>query len=89
MVNSPDGKPALWDWEDEGGALASPRHDPVLRRPRRQRPPQDTPEGCMSMAAADMERAGLEAAGWPTMRFEHSAVMWARRAKMLSNRALG
>jgi hypothetical protein len=35
------------------------------------------------MAAADMARAELQPAGWARARFEHSAVMWSRRAKLL------
>jgi len=54
----------------------------VDRRPLN-RPPEDTPEGCKAMAAADMARAAVEAEGWPRARFEHSAVMWSRRAKHL------
>ena len=46
--------------------------------------PQDTAEGCKSMAAADMARAAREAAGWARVRYEHSAVMWSRRAEWLA-----
>jgi hypothetical protein len=35
------------------------------------------------MAAADMARAALEAEGWSRIKFEHSAVAWSRRAKLL------
>lgn len=80
MVGADDGGPALWEWES-----GAPRHDPVTPRPRDRRPPQDTPEGCRAMAAADMARAGRQAAGWPRTRFEHSAVMWSRRAMSLEH----
>ena len=44
---------------------------------------QDTAEGCKAMAAADMKRAAREPAGWARIRYEHSAVMWSRRAEWL------
>ena len=82
MVSPDDCRP-LWVWENEGGSRGSPRHDPVRSPERRPRPPQDTPEGCKAMAAADMARAAREAQGWARTRFEHSAVMWSRRASLL------
>ena len=70
-------------WEGEGGALglraALPDQSPRYAR----RAPQDTSDGCHAMAAADMARAALEAEGWPRIKYEHSAVAWSRRAKML------
>jgi hypothetical protein len=74
----------LWVWENEGGSRG-PRHDPVSPARRPGRPPQDTPEGCLAMAAADMARADKQAAGWRRTRFEHSAVMWSRRARRLAD----
>ena len=82
MVDMEDCRP-LWVWENEGGSRENPRHDPVRSTRRHQPRPQDTPEGCHAMAAADMARAELQPAGWARARFEHSAVMWARRAKLL------
>lgn len=70
-------------WENEGGSRGVPRHDPVTPVRRHRHPPKDTPEGCDAMAAADMERAAGQKEGWATTRFEHSAVMWSRRAKLL------
>jgi len=35
------------------------------------------------MAAGDMARAAAQMGGWSKTRFEHSAVMWSRRARML------
>ena len=76
----------LWNWENEGGSGGKPRNDPLTpsRRPRPR--PQDTPEGCFAMATADMARAACQPKGWARTRFEHSAVMWARRAKLLQSR---
>ncbi|MCL6684566.1 hypothetical protein [Sphingomonas alba] len=56
------------------------RTPPTRRKPQ---PPQDTPEGCDAMAAADMARAAAHMEGWGRTRFEHSAVMWSRRARLL------
>jgi len=70
-------------WEGEGGALGALPLMPGLPVRRARRAPQDTAEGCMAMAAADMARAALEAEGWPRIKFEHSAVAWSRRAEML------
>jgi hypothetical protein len=89
VVGSVPGRPALWKWEEEGGALAASPHDPPAAGRRTPRLPQDTPEGCLAMAAADMARASLQDAGWPRIRFEHSAQMWTRRAKLLGKRAQG
>ena len=83
MVGVDDRRP-LWVWENEGGARGVPRHDPVSPARRLGRPPQDTPEGCLAMAAADLARAARETEGWARTRFEHSAVMWSRRAKRLA-----
>ena len=82
MVSLDDCRP-LWVWENEGGSRGAPRHDPLRCPRRRPRPPQDTPEGCKAMTAADMARAAGQAAGWARTRFEHSAVMWSRRANLL------
>lgn len=73
----------LGDWESEGGAIARPKHEPVTRTGRRDRSPEDTSEGCSAMAAADMKRAARETEGWARIRYEHSAVMWSRRAQWL------
>ena len=81
MVDMDDRKP-LWVWENEGGTSDMPKRDrktPFRPRPR----PEDTPDGCLAMAAADMVRAAGEPKGWARIRFEHSAVMWSRRAKWL------
>ena len=83
MVGMEDCRP-LWVWENEGGAREAPRHDPVSPARRLGRPPQDTPEGCLAMVAADLARADGQAAGWGRTRFEHSAVMWSRRATRLA-----
>lgn len=82
MVGTIDYRP-LWAWENEGGARAAPKRSPVSPARRLGRPPQDTPEGCRAMAAADLARADLQARGWARTRFEHSAVMWSRRATWL------
>ena len=76
MVGMDDSKP-LWDWGP------APGHDPVKPARPRGHPPQDTPKGCNEMAAADMARAAGQQEGWARTRFEHSAVMWSRRAKLL------
>ena len=47
------------------------------------RQPRDTSEGCQAMAAADLARADREPPGWSRIRYEHSAVMWSRRAEWL------
>lgn len=83
MVGVDDRRP-LWVWENEGGSRAAPKHDPASPARRTGRPPQDTPEGCRAMAAADLVRADKQVAGWARTRFEHSAVMWSRRAKRLA-----
>lgn len=88
MVGMNDCRP-LWAWENEGGAREAPRHDPVSPARWPGRPPQDTPEGCKAMAAADMARAARQSAGWARTRFEHSAVMWSRRAKLLKDAEAG
>ena len=82
MVGMDDRRP-LWAWENEGGSRGAPRHDPAGPARRDGHPPRDTPEGCLAMAAADLARADKQAAGWGRTRFEHSAVMWSRRAKRL------
>ena len=76
-------EPGLPEWETEGGSLASTSHRPLGPAKRAARAPQDTSEGCLAMAAADMARAALEAEGWARIKFEHSAVAWSRRAKLL------
>jgi hypothetical protein len=73
----------LGDSESEGGATARDRPDRVTRTRPPDRPPQDTSEGCKAMAAADLARAAREAPGWSRIRYEHSAVMWSRRAEWL------
>ena len=81
MVDADDRRP-LWVWENEGGSRGTKSDPPTgwrLPRPR----PQDTPEGCDAMAVADMARAAREPPGWSRIRYEHSAVMWSRRAQWL------
>jgi hypothetical protein len=73
----------LSDWEGEGGAISRPKHRPATWARPRDRRPEDTSEGCDAMAAADMDRAARQTEGWAKIRFEHSAVMWSRRAKWL------
>jgi hypothetical protein len=82
MVGIEESRP-LWVWENDGGARRKPgpeKHAPWRRKPQ---PPQDTPEGCDAMAAADMARAAAHVKGWGRTLFEHSAVMWSRRARLL------
>ena len=74
MVDRDNRRP-LSVWENEGGSRGTLK--PVLPGP------QDTPDGCDAMAAADMARAARHPEGWARIRFEHSAVMWSRRAKLL------
>lgn len=88
MVGLDDRRP-LWVWENEGGARAAPKPDRAVHPRRYPRRPQDTPEGCNAMAAADMARAGREPKGWGRTRYEHSAVMWARRAQWLKEGGVG
>ena len=76
-------EPGLRAWESEGGSLGLRSVPPVHQAYRSQLAPQDTSEGCMAMAAADMARAAAEPEGWPRVKFEHSAVAWSRRAKLL------
>ena len=76
-------EPGLAEWESEGGALGLTVVLPVRPASRARRAPQDTSDGCHAMAAADMARAALEAEGWERIKFEHSAVAWSRRAKLL------
>jgi hypothetical protein len=38
------------------------------------------------MAADDMARGACQPEGWARIRFEHSAVMWTRRATLLKQR---
>ena len=88
MVGIEESRP-LWVWENDGGARrrSSPNQPaPVRRKPP---PPEDTPEGCDAMAAADMARAAAQVSGWGKIRFEHSAVMWSRRARMLEKSSRG
>ena len=82
MVGGDERRP-LWVWENDGGSKVAPAANPPKPPPRHPRRPQDTPEGCDAMAAADMARAAREAPGWARIRFEHSAVMWSRRANWL------
>jgi len=76
-------EPGLAEWESEGGSLELTKILPVRPASRARRAPQDTSDGCHAMAAADMARAALEAEGWSRIKFEHSAVAWSRRAKLL------
>ena len=76
-------EPGLAEWESEGGSLGLATILPGRPASRARRAPQDTSDGCHAMAAADMARAALEAEGWPRIKFEHSAVAWSRRAKLL------
>ena len=78
MVNTFD-KQCVLEWETEGGSLGVTRVAPAETRLE----PQDTAEGCMAMATADMLRAASAPDGWPRVKFEHSAVAWSRRAKLL------
>ncbi|WP_114951486.1 hypothetical protein [Sphingosinicella terrae] len=55
---------------------------PGATEPRRKRP-EDTPQGCRALAAADLDRAGAADAGHATDRFRHSAATWTARADML------
>ena len=82
VITIPD-ESGLAVWEGEGGSLGlmSRPQRPHARRARRA--PQDTAEGCMAMARADMARAAEAQSGWPRIRFEHSAVAWSRRADLL------
>ena len=73
-------KRGLAQWETEGGSLEMATL--VSLGPGR-RAPQDTADGCMAMAAAGMARAAEATEGWPRIKFEHSAVAWSRRAKLL------
>ena len=73
----------LAEWDGEGGALGLTSVLSAAAVRRAKRAPQDTPEGCHAMASADMARAALEAEGWPRIKYEHSAVAWSRRAKLL------
>ena len=83
MVGVDDRRP-LWVWENEGGGSDGKPKRSLPGPPRRPPPrPQDTPEGCFAMAAADMARAAWHPNGWARTRLEHSAVMWSRRAKLL------
>jgi hypothetical protein len=82
MVGMEESKP-LWVWENDGGARRKPSPDQPPPTRRNPPPPQDTPEGCNSTAAGDMARAAAQMGGWGKTRFEHSAVMWSRRARML------
>ena len=70
--------------EDEPDSPAASKIGRAASEPRNRPQPQDTAECCKSMAAADMARAALEAAGWARVRYEHSAVMWSRRAEWLA-----
>ena len=70
----------LSQWESEGGSLGLA---PILSLRSDRHAPQDTADGCMAMAAADMARAAEAPEGWPRIKFEHSAVAWSRRAKLL------
>ena len=53
MVDGDEGRP-LWVWENGGGSRGAPKRDPNAPRRRPRSPPQDTPEGCVAMAVADM-----------------------------------
>lgn len=76
-------EPGLAEWESEGGSLALTTILPTAALRRARGAPQDTSDGCHAMAAADMARAAGEAPGWARIKFEHSAVAWSRRAKLL------
>lgn len=76
-------EPGLAEWESEGGSLELTTILPARPASRARRAPQDTSDGCLAMAAADMARAALEAEGWPRIKYEHSAVAWSRRATLL------
>ena len=82
MVGIEESRP-LWIWENDGGARRRPSPDQATPSRRKPPPPQDTPEGCDAMAAADMARAAGQEEGWARTRFEHSAVMWTRRARLI------
>ena len=73
----------LMNWEDEGGSLAHLGKEALPASRASRRAPQDTADGCVAMAAADMARAALAPEGWPRIKWEHSAVAWSRRAKLL------
>jgi len=88
MVSIEESRP-LWVWENDGGAWRRPSPDQATPARRKPRPPQDTPEGCDAMAAADLARAAREVEGWARTRFEHSAVMWSRRARLIEAAGTG
>jgi hypothetical protein len=81
-VGSPEDVDLL-NWEDEGGSHAPFGKEALPPNGPNRRAPQDTADGCVAMAAADMARAALEPEGWPRIKWEHSAVAWSRRAKLL------
>lgn len=69
------------DLSTTADAAVAPARDGAAE-PRRKRP-EDTPQGCRALAAADLDRAGAADAGHATDRFRHSAATWTARAEML------
>jgi hypothetical protein len=53
---------------------------------RGHRRPEDTPEGCRALAAADLRRAAASARELSNWRYEHSAAAWRARADLLDRR---
>jgi hypothetical protein len=54
------------------------------RLPHRGRRPEDTAEGCRSLAAASMAQAVLAPIANGRNRYEHSAATWTKRADLLA-----